>query len=199
MWHPEQMSHLLDESIERLLNAVMADPVCAAILDRMPSLGLPEWWLTAGAVFQNVWNSVEGFPPGFGIKDYDIFYFDDGDLGWGAEDSVIRKVADLFTDLTATVEIRNQARVHLWYEEKFGVAGTPYRSATDAIESFASTTCCVGLTRNGSEIEVFAPYGLDDVFGMHMRPHKRIAPQAVYDSKVEQYRNRWPSLTADAW
>lgn len=91
----------------RTIAAAAADPVCAAILDRMPHLGLSEWWLTAGAVFQNVWNAVEGHAPGYGIKDYDVFYFDDTDLSWEAEDAVIRRAADLFHDVPAHVELRN--------------------------------------------------------------------------------------------
>ena len=124
----------------RTIAAAAADPVCAAILDRMPHLGLSEWWLTAGAVFQNVWNAVKGHAPGYGIKDYDVFYFDDTDLSWEAEDAVIRRASDLFRDVPAHVELRNEARVHLWYEAKFGTPAAPFTSATDAIDSFASTS-----------------------------------------------------------
>ncbi|GAB48791.1 hypothetical protein MOPEL_081_00050 [Mobilicoccus pelagius NBRC 104925] len=187
----------------RTIAAAAADPVCAAILDRMPHLGLSEWWLTAGAVFQNVWNAVEGHAPGYGIKDYDVFYFDDTDLSWEAEDAVIRRASDLFHDVPAQIELRNEARVHLWYEAKFGTPATPFTSATDAIDSFASTTCCVGLTRASADgptgTQIYAPFGLDDVFAMHMRPNRRLAPQTVYDAKVTDYRRRWPSLTSDPW
>lgn len=150
-------------------------------------------------MFQNVWNAVEGRPPGWGIKDYDVFYFDDDDVSWEAEDRVIAAAADLFRDLGARVEVRNEARVHLWYEEKFGVPAAPFTSAADAIDAFASTTCCVGITRDTAGLHVYAPYGLADVFAMHLRPHHRLAPQDVYDSKVEQYQARWPSLTSDPW
>ena len=54
------------------------------------------------------------------IRDYDLFYFDDSDLSWEAEDRAIRRCAALFADLGVTVELRNQARVHLWYEMRFG-------------------------------------------------------------------------------
>lgn len=131
-----------------MIAAVLADPTCAAILDRMPSLHLPDWWLTAGAVFQNIWNALEGRPPGWGIKDYDVFYFDASDLSWHAEDRVIRAAAELFADLGAVIEIRNQARVHLWYESRYGAACAPFTSTRDAIDAFASTTCCLGVTRD---------------------------------------------------
>lgn len=183
--------------------AALADPVCAVVLDRMPRLGLAEWWLTAGAVFQNVWNAVEGRPPGYGIKDYDVFYYDSMDLSWEAEDAVIQQAAQLFADIPARIELRNEARVHLWYEAKFGTPATPFTSATDAIDAFASTTCCIGLSRaredDPTQVRVYAPFGLTDVFAMRMRPNRRLAPRHVYETKVAQYRERWPSLTGDPW
>jgi len=80
---------------------------------------------------------------GAGIRDYDVFYFD-WDTSWEAEDAVIQKAAELFDDVPAEVEVRNEARVHLWYEGKFGRPCAPFRSAADAIDHFAATACCVG-------------------------------------------------------
>lgn len=187
-----------DELHDRLLRAVLADPVCQTILDRMPGLGLAEWWLTAGAVFQNVWNAVEGRRAGYGIKDYDVFYFDT-DLTWDAEDAIIKRAADMFSDVRANIELRNEARVHLWYEEKSGTASTPFRTAREAIDSFAATTCAVGISREDDGWRIHATYGLSDTFALHMRPNHRLAPRHVYEAKVAQYRERWPSLTADPW
>ncbi|WP_425955640.1 nucleotidyltransferase family protein [Xylanimonas sp. McL0601] len=150
-------------------------------------------------MFQNVWNAVEGRAPGYGIKDYDVFYFDATDLSWAAEDRVIVAADALFSDLEVTVQVRNEARVHLWYEEKFGTPAAPFTSAADAIDAFASTTCCVGITRDEAGLRVHAPYGLADGFAMHMRPHRRLAPRRVYETKVREYRSRWPSLTSDPW
>lgn len=197
-----EVNHLrsgMNAGEEAVLEAVLADPVCRAIVDRAPQLGLTEWWLTAGAVFQNVWNAVDGRPPGYGINDYDIFYFDDADLSWEAENRVISAAGTLFADLAATVEVRNEARVHLWYEEKFGTPSDPFVSAADAIDSFASTTCSIGVTRDTTGLHVYAPYGLTDVFALHLRPHRRLAPRSVYETKVRQYQERWPSLTHDPW
>jgi hypothetical protein len=59
-------------------------------------LGLPDWYLTAGCLFQTIWNTVTGRPPTHGIKDYDVFYHDDTDLSWEAEDAVIRAGTDVF-------------------------------------------------------------------------------------------------------
>jgi hypothetical protein len=55
-----------------------------------------------------------------GITDYDVFYFDANDLSWEAEDAVIQTAREMDGDLPDRVEIRNQARVHLWYPLEFG-------------------------------------------------------------------------------
>lgn len=183
----------------RLLAAVLADPVCAELVERLPALDLPDWWIAAGAVFQNVWNHVEGRPPGWGITDYDVFYCDDGDLGWEAEDAVIRRVDDACADLGARLEVRNQARVHLWYAEKFGVPATPFRRATDGIDAFVATTCQVGITREAEGLRVYAPHGLEDVFALRLRPHRARPLQDVYEAKARDYQRRWPSLTVEPW
>ena len=46
------------------------------ILARLPSLGLSDAWLVSGALFQTVWNRLTNRPLDYGIRDYDIFYFD---------------------------------------------------------------------------------------------------------------------------
>lgn len=76
------------------------------------------WVVRDGRVpVQTVWNVVTDRPPTSGIKDYDVFYFDRSDLSWEAEDVVIKTGQKVFAGLPAEVEIRNEARVHLWYEE----------------------------------------------------------------------------------
>lgn len=81
--------------------------------------------MTAGCLFQTVWNVVTNRPPTSGIKHCDIFDFDGTDISWGAEDAVIKAGQEVFAGLPAEVEIRNEARVHLWYEQKLGVPCPP--------------------------------------------------------------------------
>ncbi len=128
------------------------------ILARLPDLDLPDAWLVAGSLFQTVWNSLTHQPATFGIRDYDIFYFDDRDLSWQAEDDAIRRVEQRFSDLDASIEVHNQARVHLWYADKFGIAYPPLRSATEAIDRFFATACQVGIKPDAQGgLTVYAP------------------------------------------
>jgi hypothetical protein len=100
-------------SAEAFVRSVMENPINATILKRLPQLGLNQCYITAGCLFQTVWNQRFGLPPQALIKDYDVFYFDDN-LSWEAEDAVIQQGKSLFGDLDIAVEIKNQARVNLW-------------------------------------------------------------------------------------
>lgn len=178
---------------------VLSNPVVAAVLHRLPALQVPGCYLAAGALFQTVWNCLTGRDPQAGIKDYDVNYHDDSDLSWDAEDQVITRAAALFTDLPATVEVRNEARVHLWYEETFGVPCPPYPSTEAAIASFPNTSSCFGVRTNAADLEVYAPYGFTDVFALRARPNPVLAPRAVYEAKTARWRRQWPELTVLPW
>ena len=179
---------------------ILRNPIVDEVLARAGSLGLPGWYLTAGCLFQTVWNVLCGFEPTRGIRDYDLFYCDGGDLSWDAEDAVIRRAGALFAGLPATVEVRNQARVHLWYERRFGVPCPAYASSEAAINSFAATTCCVAARRGRDDrLVVYAPYGFNDLFRLVVRPNPVVAPASVYEQKTERWRALWPRLTVLPW
>lgn len=183
---------------DRFLEVVLADATVRAVLDRAPALGVGDWWLTAGLLMQTVWNAVTSRPPGTGVKDADLFYYDP-DTSWAAEDAVIRRGADLFAGVGVPVEIRNEARVHLWYADRFGVPAPPFRDCADAIDHFAAVCCCLGVTVEDGRPRVYAPFGFDDVFGLVVRPNRRLATREVYEAKAARWRSVWPELAVLPW
>lgn len=98
------------------------------VLERAESLNMPNWYLGAGSIAQTVWNVKHGFHPENGIKDYDLVYYDAGDISKEVEDAFIRRSKELFKDIPVLVEIVNQARVHLWYGKDFGQSIDKYQS-----------------------------------------------------------------------
>lgn len=190
----------LVEQLDGLRRVLSTNEVLTEVMTRATALDLPGWYVTAGCLFQTVWNVVTDRPPADGIKDYDLFYFDRTDLSWEAEDAVIKEGREVFGGLPAEVEIRNEARVHLWYEKKFGVPCPPYESTESAIDSFAATTCCLGVRQEpGGEWRVYAPHGLSDIFNLVVRPNPVLAPREVYEAKAARWKNTWPELTVLPW
>jgi uncharacterized protein len=135
------------------------------------------------------------------VRDADLFYFDP-DTSWVAEDGVIRRGAELFADVPVPVEIRNEARVHLWYAEKFGTTTPPpFRSAAEPIAGFAALCWCFGVTagRDGG-VRVHAPHGFDDLFGLVVRPNPASpAPRHLYQAKARRWQQQWPELSVLPW
>ena len=85
------------------------------------ALELPDWLVMSGAVYQRVLNALTERVPDYGVRDYDLGYFDASDISYEAEDAVIRRVAAAFDEpLRSVVEVRNQARVRVWFEGHFG-------------------------------------------------------------------------------
>jgi hypothetical protein len=169
------------------------------VLRRAEALDLPDWYLAAGCLFQTVWNVLDGREPTHGIGDYDLIYHDARDLTWDAEDVVIRRCAEAFADLDIEVEVRNQARVHLWYEDHFGVPCPPLRSSAEAVDRYAAHACRVAVRLVAGRYEVYAPSGFDDLFGFVVRPNPLIAPQAVYETKTARWAQLWSRLEILPW
>jgi hypothetical protein len=190
------MSSTMDEA--RFLALALTNPVNAAIVEELHRLALPDAWLVAGCLAQTVWNVITNRAIDHGISDYDVFYFDP-DTSWEAEDAVIRKLHARLGHLGAKVEIRNQARVHLWYPAKHGLPYPPLKCSTDGIDRFLTENTQVGMKRTSSGHEVYAPHGFDDIAGLIARPNR--APNfsaANYTAKVERWKTLWPEMTVIA-
>jgi hypothetical protein len=186
--------------VDELRSILSLSTVLVEVLKRARDLGLPGWYLAAGCVAQTVWNARAGRSLEDGIRDYDLPYFDSQNLSWEAEDIAIRAGQTAFAGLPRPVEIRNEARVHLWYEQHFGVACPPYVSTEAAIATFPTTATCVGVRlREDDSWKIFAPYGLSDLLGMVVRPNPTLAPRHVYEAKVRRWRSEWPGLTVEPW
>jgi hypothetical protein len=190
----------LDEQAAHLRTVLRRNHVLTEVLSRAGVMALPGWYLTAGCLYQTVWNVVTGQPPEAGILDYDLAYFDGSDLSWEAEDAVIQAGREVFAGLPAPVQIRNQARVHLWYEQKFGVPCPPHESTEAAIDTFEATTACLGVRLEpGERWRIYAPHGLADVFSLVVRPNPLLAPRHVYQAKTARWQRQWPALTVLPW
>ena len=180
----------------RLADIVRADPGLMHVLTTVRGLGVTDWRVFSGAVYQSVWNHVTGRPAGYGIRDYDLGYFDP-DTSWDAEDEVIKRVAAAFEPpFRDMVEVRNQARVHLWFEGKFG---EPYGALTgtdEALARFVAPAFAVGVRLEPDDtIGVAAPFGLEDVFSLTIRPNPHRPLARGWDKAVANATARWPELT----
>jgi len=190
----------IDEQAGFFRQVLRRNRTLTEVLARGAAMGLPGWYLVAGCLYQTVWNVVTGQPAEDGILDYDLAYHDATDLSWDAEDAVIRTGNQVFAGLPAPVQIRNQARVHLWYEPKFAIPCPPHASTEAAIGTYEATTACLGVRQEtGGRWRIYAPHGLSDVFNLVVRPNPVLAPRHVDEAKTTRWRAQWPDLTILPW
>ena len=182
---------------DRLEDILRAAPGLMHVLDVARTLDLPDWLVFSGAVYQPVLNHLTGRPADYGIKDYDLGYFDPGDTSYAAEDRIIRQVAEAFTPpFRALVEVRNQARVHLWFKDRFGEAYGPLGSTSEALTRFTSATFAVGAKLGADDrMTIVAPFGLEDLFALRIRPNP-LRLNAGYARTLATTQARWPEIIA---
>jgi hypothetical protein len=162
-------------------------------------LALPDWRIVSGAIYQTAWNSLTGRDPNYGIKDYDLFYFDAADISYEAEDVQIQRAAAAYpAELRSMVEARNQARVHLWFEAHFGEPYAPLSATDEALTRFVAPAFAVGarLEADG-RLDIAAPFGLNDVFAMRLRPNPLRGMAAGWAGVAASVKARWPEVVIE--
>lgn len=175
-------------------------PFLMEVLAGLRAARLPEGLLVSGAIYNSVWNALTGRPPQNGIADIDLIYFDESDLSYEGEDKVIRAMDARFAHLPLPVQVRNQARVHLWFEKRFGQAVPPLRSAAESLGRYASTTHAVAVRLEDDDtLTLLAPFGLEPLFAFRVEPNPVLDNRAAHDAKGVRAKRIWPELTVLPW
>ena len=200
------MNHLrfsdlpFDEQRCALKEIVRSYPELMDVLLRARDLDLPDHWIVSGTIYNNIWNYLTERPYMHGVKDVDIFYFDRTDLSYEAEDKEIKRADKIFAGCKPPVEVRNQARVHLWYKDHFGQDYTPLMSCEEGIDRFASITHSVGVRLGANDqLELYAPYGLDEIFSFRVTPNYVLHNEKTHIEKGKRALQNWPELTIVPW
>jgi hypothetical protein len=174
---------------------VLRNPTNDALLDELTRLELPDAWIVSGCLTQTIWNIQTGRAIGYGINDYDVFYFDP-DLSWEAEDRVIRLLRGTSARLGVRIELRNQARVHLWYQGKHGTPYPALHRCIDGIDRFLTRCTQVGIQRTRDGDRIHAPAGFEELANLLVRPNFTPNFSAdAYRIKTARWMSLWPELT----
>ena len=189
----------LKSQINLLAEIIEKNAVLSTIIKKAPELGLKYYYIGGGCIAQTVWNYQNGLDLFYGISDVDLVYYDPSDLSYEAEDSVVKAGAVLFRESPLPLDIKNQARTHLWYEKSFGYPLNPYPSVEAAINSWPTTATSVGVRLIDQELVVYAPYGLNDLFGQLIRANKTQITEKTYREKANKWLKKWDTLTVLPW
>ena len=97
-------------------------------------------------------------------------------------------------------DVHNEARMHLWKKENENKNINQYKNSEDAIDKWIATVHSIGITKENSEIKIYAPYGLSDIFSRTIRPIKHNAnSKELYEKKVQSWSKRFDNLNIIEW
>ena len=174
-----------------VLSLISADAWMMAALDAVAQVDLPDSWIGAGFVRRKVWDHLHGFSKTTPLDDIDVLYFQPDDLGEAAEQQIERRLHTLLPGLPWSA--KNQARMHLRNGDQ-----QPYDDTMDAMRFWLETPTCVAVRRSiNGVLELAAPYGLDDLLAMIVRPtpagYRR---HQAYRDRLESknWLKNWPQI-----
>ena len=183
-----------DADLEQHLDLIVRRaPLRLKVLEIVRSLALPDWAVGAGFIRAAVWDELSGYVTPSRVDDIDVLYFDPKQQDPREDAAIEGRLRAVEPALAWSV--RNQARMHIRNSDD------PYRSTADALRYWLETPTCVAVRLDAQDrLEILAPYGLQDLFAMSIRPTPRgHVRKAQYAARMEEKRwhERWPSVTVE--
>lgn len=196
-----EMMQQSGERLDRLREAVFSSEVILTVLELLSGQTDHEFWVGAGAVAQTVWNFQTERPCEYGLHDIDLAYYNADDQSEESEQRVERELSETLNEVGIPLDVKNQARVHTWYARTFGDDISPYGSLREAIETWPTTATAVAIRLNGEtgKLEVIAPFGLDDLLSLTVRPNRKQITQEIYAKYRRRWQSQWPELKIEEW
>jgi hypothetical protein len=179
----------------RLGDMVRATPWLLEALRAARDVDPPDWLVGGGVLRDLVWDRLHGRPRPAPPRDLDLAFFDPTRLD-PARDAEVEQA------LTARLpgvpwDAKNQAAVHTWYGRVFGGQVAPLTSSADGVGTWPETATAVAVRLLPDDhVQVVAPCGLEDLFGLVCRRNPRRVTVDHYHQRVRDKHiiERWPRV-----
>jgi uncharacterized protein len=90
--------------------------------------------------------------------------------------------------------------VHLWFEARFGCAYPQLSCADESLRYYASIVQAVGVRLDDDDLlNITAPFGLDDLFAMVIRPNRALDNAVSHAGKASRAKAIWPEVVVLPW
>ena len=180
---------------ERLRSLVRSTPWLLGALRAAREVDPPDWLVGGGVLRDLVWDHLHGRTDPSPPRDVDLAFFDPARLDPARDAEVERTLRARLPGVPW--DAKNQAAVHAWYGHVFGGEVEPLTSSADGVATWPETATAVAVRLlDDDRIQVVAPCGLDDLFGLVCRRNPRRVSVAHYRRRVRDKRvaDRWPGV-----
>ena len=178
---------------QEILEAFRKNPDMMATLTIIRDFGLKDSWLAAGSVRNFIWNLLSDKSPFDCETDVDVIFFNP-DISYEETLLLEKKLREDFPQYQW--ELKNQVYMH-----QHSPHTAPYTSSRDAMSKYPERCTAVGLRLNEeSDFELYAPYGLEDIFNFQVRPTPHFLENedrmALYQTRLSKknWQEKWKNL-----
>ncbi|MGQ7462260.1 nucleotidyltransferase family protein [Streptococcus suis] len=177
----------MKNDLERYL---LKDPDINRILEIVKDLDLADLWICTGTIRNFNWNHYRFYKN----TDIDIIFYDEK-ISYQETKEIETNLFQRYSD--HQWEVKNQVFMHIHSPDTL-----PYQSSRDAMEKFPERCTAIGVrqTENGN-IELFAPYGLTDIYNYLVRPTPHFMANSkrmyLYEKRIKKknWKKQWPKIT----
>ena len=178
---------------EKIVRLLKQDPVRWHALDIVAGLNIETACIGAGFVRNLVWDHLHGLPSDCRSHDIAVLWFDRERATPEADLELEQTLRE--RDAGFDWSVKNQARMHIRNRDE------PYFDVGHAMSFWPETATAIAARRHGDDCELIAPFGLDDLTNMVLRPtseanHKVTAVETRL--REENWQTRWPRVTVIA-
>lgn len=175
-----------------ILNQFTADKDLMTILTMIRSLQLKDSWLAAGSVRNFIWNYLSN-QPGFDKEtDVDVIFFDPA-ISYEETLKIETKLKENYPNYNW--ELKNQVYMYIHNNTE------PYRDSRDAMSKYPERCTAIGLRLlDNDQLELFAPYGLDDILEFRIASTPHFLEDAdrgqLYNMRIQKkdWQKKWNNL-----
>ena len=179
---------------QEILEVFRENPDMMTILTIIRDLDLKDSWLAAGSVRNFIWNLLSDKAPFDRETDGDVILCDP-DVSYEETVSLEKKLREDFPQYQC--ELKNQVYMHLHSPHT-----APYTSSRDAMSKYPERCTAIGLRLHAdATLELFAPYGLEDIFNFHVSPTPHFLDNEdrmkLYQERFSKknWQEKWKNLT----
>lgn len=171
---------------KQLIEIVKHDVYITSTLKAVEKLNLNDAWVCAGLIRNKIWDISHNITTP--LNDIDVIYFDTTDTSRKKEMQIEKELEVLFPNQPWSV--KNQARMHL-------ISGfSPFTSSYDGVAHFPETATAIAVRLCNQDLEIMAPYGMQDLFEMKVKPtpfyQKSSEFHSIYVERIK--KKKWDEI-----
>lgn len=154
-----------------------------------------EAYLSAGVIRNMVWSNLHDQVYCLDKTEIDVVFYDVKDYSGSQQQHLSQQLKQKFPD--NDWDVVNQAYVHLWYKTDDGNVISQYASLFDALSVWVETSTAIAVRlKEHDQLELIAPFGLNDLFELKLRWNARLVSYATFLQRIQSKRflQRWHKL-----